>query len=320
MKTPDSIDPTTPAVVRDATNAQAELHAAYAMFEQCGHGRLQAAIRIGAVLADRKATVGHGGWLRWLESHFPYGRKRAADFLRVHANRAECGRAATFEEALSLCRDEPDPAPEPECNRAVTFDPPDPEPEPEPAPEPDDEPADPDETPLVEPGDDEPGGAGKCNRPVTFGPPAPATPPAGLAPPSGTLPVPRIDAGAKPPHPLYGNRKRPARKLGEHKYGDILVAMRNLSRMLTLAMNAPDGGRLKDYLRFLGLVQDRGFILNGKKYNARFRGFQFRHAVKIAVGKKPPLSKAELLKECLAEWANYDEFGPDAESDHEVQE
>jgi hypothetical protein len=122
---------------------------------------------------------------------------------------------------------------------------------------------------------------------------------------SSTLPRPSHDA-SRPvePHPLYGDKKfkHKARDLKEHRYGDILVAMRNLSRMLTLAMNAPDGVRLKDYLRYLGLVQDRGFILNGKKYNARFRGFNFRHAVKIAVGKGRVKTKEELLRECMEQW------------------
>jgi ParB-like chromosome segregation protein Spo0J len=134
-------------------------------------------------------------------------------------------------------------------------------------------------------------------------------PPPELKPLNGTLPKPSIDAGAKEPHPLYGKGKgRARRKLSEHRYGDILEAMRDLSRMITVAMNAPDGGRLKDYLRFLGLVQDRGFILNGKKYNARFRGFQFRHAVKIATGRGRVLTKAELMKACLADWENSDDL------------
>jgi len=122
---------------------------------------------------------------------------------------------------------------------------------------------------------------------------------------SSALPRPSLDA-SRPvePHPLYGDKqfKHKPRDLKEHRYGDILVAMRNLSRMLTLAMNAPDGVRLKDYLRYLGLVQDRGFILNGKKYNARFRGFNFRHAVKIAVGKGRVKTKEELLRECMEQW------------------
>lgn len=121
-----------------------------------------------------------------------------------------------------------------------------------------------------------------------------------------TLPKPSIDASApaKGEHPIYGKRKRPARKLIDHRYGEILVAMRDLSRMITVAMNEPDGVKLKDHLRHLGLVINRGFIFNGKKYNARFRGFMFRQAVKCSIGKKPPLSKPDLLKLCKEQWGD----------------
>ena len=55
---------------------------------------------------------------------------------------------------------------------------------------------------------------------------------------------------------------------------------------------------------FFGLVQDRGFILNGKKYNARFRGFAFRHAVKIASGRHKVRTKEQFMAECKEQWGD----------------
>ena len=118
-----------------------------------------------------------------------------------------------------------------------------------------------------------------------------------------SLPRPSLDASPedKREHPLYGKSKNRKRDLREHKYYHILKAMSDLSRMLTIAMNEPDGAKLKDNLRYMGLVMDRGFILNGKKYNAKFRGFPFRVAVKVSVGRKV-YTKAELLAIVRQQW------------------
>jgi hypothetical protein len=311
-------DPSPPAIVQPAAEQQAELRAAFAAFEESGRKRLEAAILLGGILAARKEAVGHGNWQKWLKQHFPHGRERAADFIRVHRERVKCGHAATFEAALALCR--PEPEPEPAANVAGRPD----------LPAANETAAEwgwaatndtgtilslglrlPAQDETDEPDADEPDPWHPSGAELEARDNDPTALPAGLKPPTGSLPVPRIDAGVETkPHPLYGKNKN-RRDLKDHKYGEILQAMANLSRLLTIAMNAPDGARLKSYLRFLGLVQDRGFIFQGKKYNARFRasktaapgcGFGFRHAVKIAVGRGPELTKAQLMKACLEDW------------------
>lgn len=111
--------PPEPAAIVQTADAKAELDAAFKAFEESGRKRLEAAVVIGGILTERKRQCGHGNWLKWLEMHFPQGRQRAADFIRVYENRGKCSRAATFEEALALVAGEsrpepPPPAPEPD--------------------------------------------------------------------------------------------------------------------------------------------------------------------------------------------------------------
>jgi hypothetical protein len=61
---------------------------------------LERAIAIGLALCEVKRACGHGNWLTWLEENAPFGRERAADFMRVALNKAKCGHLTTFEEAL----------------------------------------------------------------------------------------------------------------------------------------------------------------------------------------------------------------------------
>lgn len=190
-----------PAVVRESAPRQAELAAAFAMFEESGKRRLEAAIRIGGILADRKKCVGHGNWLKWLEQHFPFGRERAADFIRVYLEHEKVGRAATFEEALRLL------APEPVRGRPATFAGGEPD-------GPDDDPPDADETPLAEPSDD----------------PEPADEPAPPPPMTNALPQPSAPGPAGPPSWFTpgGKAVDPA-----HPFAEVLKRFTALSAMLT---------------------------------------------------------------------------------------
>jgi hypothetical protein len=111
------LDP--PAVVRPAPDPRSALAAAFAAFQDLGRRRLDQALVIGQLLAEQKKLCGHGNWLARLKENAPFGRERAADFIRVHLERAKCGHLATFEEALQFLR-QSDPT-----DRGDAWEPPD---------------------------------------------------------------------------------------------------------------------------------------------------------------------------------------------------
>lgn len=258
----------TPAAVRSASDVKAELHAAFTDFQECGRKRLEAAVRIGGILTERKKTCGHGNWLKWLEQHFPLGRNRAAEFIRVHAERVKCLRAETFEEAIRILSATPEPAEEPEPDDA-------------------DEDTPEDETPLVEP-DDEP-------EPEESDAPPPQ---------DNTLPTPSLDV-SKPPLPTYftpGNHSDP-----DHPFADILAKFTALTTAITKACRNADDVRLKAALTQLSAVTRKthmvaytsDVIADGecKAGTVKFIGLgPLRHVVRRAGKLKKPMNAEQVAK------------------------
>lgn len=91
-----------PAIICENPDVKAALSRAIEEFERLGRKRLERALVIGQMLHDAKLACGRGYWLQWLAANFPYGRQRAADFIRVFMERDKCSRATTFEEALTI--------------------------------------------------------------------------------------------------------------------------------------------------------------------------------------------------------------------------
>jgi hypothetical protein len=92
-----------PAVVRPAADLKAlaaKIKDDYVAHLDLARKSLERAIAIGLALCEVKKACGHGNWLTWLEENVPFGRERAADFMRVALNKAKCGHLTTFEEAL----------------------------------------------------------------------------------------------------------------------------------------------------------------------------------------------------------------------------
>ena len=48
---------------------------------------LDRAIRIGALLIERKSAIGHGMWLPWIKSNLPFSQQTASNYIRVCENR-----------------------------------------------------------------------------------------------------------------------------------------------------------------------------------------------------------------------------------------
>lgn len=244
----NNFDPT-PAIVQAASNPAAELRAAFATFQEFGQKRLEQAFVIGRILSEQKKACGHGNWLSWLADNFPYGRQRAADFIRVHLERGKCSRATTFEEALTLLSP-PDPEPEPVAGFVAV--------EPEPAegsedfdihnplsvgemaervgnlPDIEELPGDIDtnEYDLTDAGDDEPQTPEQPAAPPT---PAPSAP----------------DYPARRPEWMTGGGKVDP----DHPFADVLKSMTALTKAMNKAIATDETGKLREYLSYLSKFQ-----------------------------------------------------------------
>ena len=50
---------------------------------------VEKAIRIGELLTEQKAGMGHGSWLPWIEANCPFDERTARRYMRLHARREE---------------------------------------------------------------------------------------------------------------------------------------------------------------------------------------------------------------------------------------
>ena len=71
------------------------------------HTSIERAIECGRLLLQAKASIGHGGWLDWVEANLSFGDRQARKYMRVAANGEEivkrnCGSDLGINEALKL--------------------------------------------------------------------------------------------------------------------------------------------------------------------------------------------------------------------------
>lgn len=66
-----------------------EINKLYEEIESAGKVMIGKAIRIGELLTEQKASLGHGEWIPWIEDSLPFGRKQAAAYMRVFSNKGE---------------------------------------------------------------------------------------------------------------------------------------------------------------------------------------------------------------------------------------
>lgn len=288
--------PLTPAIVQPASNPAAELRAAFATFQEFGQKRLEQALVIGRILSEQKKACGHGNWLAWLADNFPYGRQRAADFIRVHLERGKCSHAATFEEALTLLAPS-EPEPEPVAGFVAV--------EPKPVVKPvatvqesvwesdgEDVPELPGDIDTGEydlTDDDEPEVVETAPaQPVPVQPPASSTP---------DYPARRPD-WMKP-----GNHSDP-----DHPFADVLKAMTALTKAMNKAIAGDETGRLREYLSFLSKYQFKVLMVahtgaafkDGKSIppTAKFVGLHpLRGVVRLAGKGKRKRTSEQVVKE-----------------------
>lgn len=58
-------------------------------FEQLNGKSLEAAIRIGELLTQRKEALNHAEWLPWIEANLPFKRATATNYMNVYKNRSK---------------------------------------------------------------------------------------------------------------------------------------------------------------------------------------------------------------------------------------
>jgi hypothetical protein len=109
-----------PAIVapaEDLATLAREINAEHEAGEGAARRGLEHFRAAGERLLKAKHQVGHGGWLRWLETNITFSRQQAASYMRVAARWEECKAALHLRAALRLLseyvleEDEPEPAP-----------------------------------------------------------------------------------------------------------------------------------------------------------------------------------------------------------------
>jgi hypothetical protein len=114
---------TTSAITLDtlAAGIRQEVEAAEADFQSA----VAHAVRAGELLIEAKATVGHGGWIPWLERNFAFTRQTASGYMRLAKHPDHMEGAPSISVALKQIappKAEPTSAPvtEPSGSRAKT--------------------------------------------------------------------------------------------------------------------------------------------------------------------------------------------------------
>jgi hypothetical protein len=89
------------SIASEITRLYNEIGEAIAKAEEAS---CEKAIRIGELLAAKKAKLKHGEWIPWIERNLPFGRAQAANYMRMHEHRDrfKCVTHFTFEKAREL--------------------------------------------------------------------------------------------------------------------------------------------------------------------------------------------------------------------------
>ncbi len=72
-----------------------EIAKLHSEIESAGKVMIDKAIRIGELLAEQKAAVGHGDWILWVEANLPFERKQASKYMRVYANQSSLNESSS---------------------------------------------------------------------------------------------------------------------------------------------------------------------------------------------------------------------------------
>lgn len=64
-----------------------EIQKLYQEIESAGKVMIEKAIRIGELLTEQKAFVGHGEWIPWIDENLPFDRRQASKYIRAYTHR-----------------------------------------------------------------------------------------------------------------------------------------------------------------------------------------------------------------------------------------
>lgn len=80
-----------------------EINASHAEVERRAFATFEAIVRTGKLLAEAKAAVGHGQWLKWVRKNLTFGGRQAQRYLRTYRESGQLtGANATRASHLSL--------------------------------------------------------------------------------------------------------------------------------------------------------------------------------------------------------------------------